>query len=285
MAKVVRVDFWDVVDQQGRTFDLLPVLQDAGAMPVASRMKTRGTSHTDFLADASGQRGSASGTAARIRNEDWPERANLRTGTLQPLDLPPDEAIAEEMSFLYDRNLRVLATQRHGYFRASALVELLCDITGATFDIQPKLRQDAWQRFQRMSRIGSVEIKFQGPAHHPDFSRTIPSMSRFLDDASGEINAVEVEILLSMGRARNRSLNRDVVRRILSLLRGEQNVRSLVAKGNREDEPREIVDFVRDRLVFSGGVEYTGRQLDRTQCQRLLREAVEAHRQQLTRLL
>jgi len=60
MAKAVWVDFWDVIDQQGRTFDLLPVVQAAGALPVADRMKARGTSHTDFLAEVGNQRGSAS---------------------------------------------------------------------------------------------------------------------------------------------------------------------------------------------------------------------------------
>jgi hypothetical protein len=274
-----------VIDTQGRTFDLLPVLQAAGALPVANRMKPRGTSHTDFLAEVHNHPGAASGTAARIRNEDWPERVNLRTGALQPLQLPPDEAIAEEMNFLYDKQLQVLATQRQRYFRASALVELLCDITRNTFDIQPKLREDAWQRFQRLTRIGSIELKLQGPAHHPGLSRTIPSMSQFLEDAGNRINANEVQIILSIGKTRSRSLDRGIARSIVGFFLRKPNVRCLTAKGNREDQPSEIIDFIRDRLVFSGEVEYTGRHLDRDQCQRLLRHAIEKHRPYLVTLL
>jgi hypothetical protein len=233
MAKIVRADFWDVLDPQGRRFDLLPILQTGGGLPVPDRMRDRGADHIDYLADVTCAGTQASGTAARIRKHDWPERVHLQTGALSPLQLPPDEAIAEEMNFIFERHLQVLVTQRHGYFRASMLVDLLCDITRSTFDIQPKLREDAWQRFQRWTRIGSLDVKLRGPAHHPDLSRTIPSMGRFLDDASEEVNAWEVQVFFSMGRVKNRSLNRGLVRRIVNSFRGQENVKSLLARGRR----------------------------------------------------
>jgi hypothetical protein len=283
MPKTVIVDFWDVVNPRGQAFDLTPVIRAAGTQPLESRMRVRGASHTDYLIDVhEDETARLSGTCARIRNMDWPERVNTRTGAVTPLQLPPDEAIAEEMSFHFDGELQVLATQRHRYFRASVLIDLLRDISVQAFDIQPKLQRDAWPRFNRMTRIASIELRLRGPAHHPDFSQVIPSMGQFLDDAGQEINAWEVDLTLSMGRKRKESLNKRIVKKIMRSLRGQDNVKSLVARGKRAGSTEsEVVDFMRERLVFSGEVEYTGRQLDRSQCRQLLRDAIEEHREYL----
>jgi len=284
----VTVDFWDVVDEHGDPFDLLPVIQEIGAMAHGNRMRPRGAEFTDYLAVSNVEEETAGGTLARIRMHNWPNRVNLNTGALTLLELPANELIAEEMNFRYDRNLRVLATQRRRDFRARTLVELLSEISHRPCAIQPKLREDAFRRFRRWTRIGSLELKLTAPTHHPDLSQTIPSMGELLDDAAEQIHAVEVELKFSMGRVRTRSLSLQIIRDLVNGFRRRNNVKHLAARGAGEPgEQAETVDFIRETLVFSGEVEYTqnGRHLDRDQCQRLLRESIERHRRHLERLL
>lgn len=284
----VTVDFWDVIDEQGEPLDLLPIIQNVAALQFRQRMRDRGTEFTDYLAESNIAANSAGGTVARIRRHNWPDRVDLNSGELTLLELPPHQAIAEEMNFLYDQRLRVLATQRRRDFRAGMLVELLSEISGRAFAIQPKLREDAWRRFRRWRSIGSLELKLTTPTHHPDLSDTIPSMGELLDEAGERVHALEVELKLSMGRVRTRSLAVEIVRDVVNLFRGRANVQHLAARGiGPDDEHTSVVDFIRDRLVFSGQVEYTqnGRHLDRGQCQQLLRQSIETHRRHLENLL
>jgi len=287
MPKTVTIDFWDVQDVQAQPFNLSPVLESIESLDPVARMKRRDAAHVDYLAEVQVGATTVSGTAVRIRVEDWPERINMRTGTLRNLDLPENEALGEEMSFHFDRNLQVLATQRHPLFRASALVDLLRDLSDSPeFDIQPKLRADAWDRFRRWSKIASVEIKVRGPVHDPQVSAEIPAMTRFLDAATGELNAATVELSLSVGRFRNQSLAREKIRRVIARFRrGQANVVGLVTKGSRADGPSEMVDFIRDRLVYSGEVPYSEKHLDREKCRQLLKDAVLRHRGYLASLV
>ena len=282
----VTIDFWDPIDNNGNHFDLLPVCSDVHGLRVRDRMQDRGTEYTDYVVHVESRDGQGFGMAARIRKENLPEKVNLQTGDVRPLDLLAQEGLAEEVHFLYDQGLQTLVTQRNRIFRASALVDLLRDLSGAMFGIQPKLREDAWQRFRRMVRIGSLELKLRTPDHHPNLSQTIPSMAEFLDDAADEVNAFTVDIKMSVERSKTRSLEVGIIRSLVNVFRREENLSKLVVSGNRgEGERGEIVDFIRDRLVHTGEVRYDGRQLDGAQCRQLLREALERHRPYLRTLL
>jgi hypothetical protein len=281
MPKTVTVDFWDVLDMDGNPFDLFSVIEGASQLEVAARMKPRWAGQIDFLAEAFFlNQSSVSGTAVLIRTQDWPGRIHLETGALNALNLPTGEEVREDMSFVFDRSLQTLATQRQQLFRASRFANLLQDITRTPFIIQPKLREDAWERFERMTRIGKVEIKVQGPIHHPTFSRSTPSMAQLLDEAKNETNAIDIGLILSMGRART-SLARQRIRAVLNFFRRDGNAQSLTVTGNQADGPSETVDFINDRLVFSGEVDYAGKHLDRERCRQLLSQAMVEHRDYL----
>jgi hypothetical protein len=209
-----------------------------------------------------------------------------------PLDLTANEGVAEKTHFLFDRGLQVFLVQRNRFMRAGVVVDLICEVLDVrldTIDLQPKLRQDAWNRFNGMERIGKFELKLRGPEHHPDFSQTIPSMNRFLDDAGETVNAHSVTLTLSMERARRESLSVPITRRLVQTVRRaigrDQQVEKLVVSGSRAEGGSEIVDFIRDRLVFWDDVPYDGRHLDSNQCRQLLRRALEQHRPYLRTLV
>lgn len=291
MPRVV-VDFWDPIDLNGAAYDLLPLCQQAVHLQVRARMKDRGAEYSDYLVEVHADHGRAEGIAARIRKENLPDKANLQTGDVTPLNLLPNEGVAEKVHFLFDRQLQVFLAQRNRFMRAGAVIDLILEVLGLrldTVDLQPKLRQDAWSRFNRMQRIGKFELKLRGPEHHPDFSQTIPSINRFLEDAGQEINAHSVTLTLSMERARRESLNVSITRRLVQAARRavgrDREVEKLIVSGGAADGGSETVDFIRDRLVFWGEVPYDGRQLDSDQCRQLLRLALEEHRAYLRSLL
>ena len=286
MAKIVIVDFWDVLDIQQQPFDFRGLMEQISRLPRTDRMKDRG-SHIDYLAEVSTDNNTASGTAVRARTQDWPGTVNTATGDLGELNLDADTVIGEEMSFHFDRTLQVLATQRNLYLRASRFAKLALEIGGAPFEIQPKLREDAWLRLQRMRMSWSVEIKVRGPLRHPQFSSSAPSVSRLIQEASNEVNAINVDLVLSTGRSRARGLNANPIRAVADYFRRHtEDLRGLKIKGSRADEEAaETIDFVKDRLIFSGEVPYTNNRLDRNQCQRLLRRAINENRQYLRDLI
>lgn len=271
----VRVDFWDALDASGERADLVPICTDCARRAVLERMKERSGDVIDYLDAVKSTDKYSAGTIARIRKSNWPSRANLKTGKLGPLKLPDGTAIAEEMNFVYDRKHEVLVTQRHRFFLSSAVPDLLSEICGTPIALQPKLRKDAWQRMKKMTRIGTVEVKLTGPAHHPDLSGVIPSMGKLLEEVEEKLNVIDVGLYLSVGRSRKKELERNPIQKLIDMLRDQSNVSSLVVKGNPAiDEPSEAVDFIRDRLVFSGEVGYSGRHLGRAECQQLLHEAI-----------
>jgi hypothetical protein len=151
--------------------------------------------------------------------------------------------------------------------------------------LQPKLRADALRRLQAMSRIGSVELKLGG-LNYLNLSSNQPAVARLLEDARNEFNAVAVQVSFSTDRAGKLSLRKRAVDRFIRFFsRPDSGVVSLTARGNREDEPSEVVDFIRDRLAHSGEVEYSGKHLDRGQCRRLLKNAVVLNQNYLKTLL
>ena len=282
----IKVDFWNVLDADGEHFDLMPACKSCGAKPPQQRMNDVGSEYVDYLAEADCDVLRSFGTIARIRKRNWPERVNLKTGALQPLALLQDEALAEEINFLYDKKLRVLVTQKHRFFRPSALVDLISNVEGVTFAIHPILRKDAWNRFRKMTRIGSLEVKLTSSLHHPDFSDAIPAMGTLLDEAADKLNAVDVGLHLYVGHHRKKELDLGLIRRMIGKLRDAQSVKSLAVRGSDTDgEPSAVVDFIRDRLVFSGEVGYSENHLERKQCQRLLRDAIAQNSSYLKTLL
>jgi hypothetical protein len=169
----VTIDFWDVLDLRGSPFDLVPVLEQVAKLAPTDRMRNRGA-HIDYLADATRRGSSVSGTIERVRTRNWPGRTHLLTGDRRALDIPANWAPSEQMSFQFHRTLRTLAVQRHQYFRANTLARLIQEITGVSLTLQPKLRRDAWERFNRITRFGVVELRVGHPLGPNERFQVVP---------------------------------------------------------------------------------------------------------------
>lgn len=181
----LKVDFWNVLQNvDNAPSDFLGYMRQFGNLPAAQRLVDRGIEHCDFLEVPQFlNNNQVFGEATRGRKVNLPGKLNVQNGARVDLGVRPEEAVDEAVHFVYDASLQVLVTQRQMIFRATALDSLLRDLGNGNFHLSPVLRQDKWNRVNRMESIGKVEIALNGPDHHPDFSGVMPSLNRLLDEA------------------------------------------------------------------------------------------------------
>jgi hypothetical protein len=230
------------------------------------------------------------GEAARIRMEDFPSIINSTTGGRHDLDVGNNEGLGEEIYFLYDAGMDVLAVQIKAHFRPGALAQLIGDLTNAQLEFHPILREDAWERFQQMDLITKVNFTLARPR---DFrGQAAPSVLGALRQID-EYNGVAAKIEVSVGRERNASLNRSTVRRLIGARNdlGESledlSITGTIRRAPGVDAPRRLdtVDFIGDRLTVQADVERRGRgrRLDADGCRLALRRAIREHEDYLRR--
>ncbi len=283
----LNVDFWHVLDPEGDPIDLHSLLSPLKKTPATKRLLSRDSEHSDYLEIMSDSHGQIFGAVSRVRMTGLPGRFDLKTAKHRELEIGEDEGIDEVSFFVYDAGLHVMTTQRHRLVRASKIETVITDLTHQTIELQPVLRKDKWARFEKMEKLGSFNLKLRGPAHHPDFSAEMESLSKLLSDAQTQANAHTFELTMTAGRRREESLNTSLLKKLMRRIRAaDDNIESLKIKGRGEGRTRqEEIDFIRDRLVFSAATEYQGRILGAEACQRTLRRAIEDQRDYLKSLL
>ena len=230
------------------------------------------------------------GEAARIRMEDLPSVIDVANGSRHDLDVEEQEGLGEEIHFLYDADLDVIAVQNRGHFRAGALEKLFGDLTDTTLDFAVILSADAWERFERMDLVTKINFTIARPRDLR--GRPLPALNSVFREID-EFDGVRAKSEISVMRRRNSGLNLGAVRRMISAYRNRGEVfRSLSITGaiRESDEPdaatrHGVVDFVKGRLVYTEEVERRGRgrRLDPEGCRVALRRAIRHHRQHLRR--
>lgn len=230
------------------------------------------------------------GEAARIRMDDLPSVVSVASGNRHDLQMADQEGLGEEIYFLYDVGLDVIAIQNKGHFRASALALLLGDLASASLYFQPILTRDASDRFDRMSLVRKISFRLARP-HDFGGART-PALNRsfrIIDDFDGASAKVEITV----GRERGRGLSMNAAHRLVEAFghAGEQfkslsitgAIREAQAQGGAEHP--EIVDFIKERLSFTTEVDRRGRgrRLDAEGCRVALRRAIRERRAELRR--
>jgi hypothetical protein len=227
------------------------------------------------------------GEAARIRMEDLPSIIDSTTGSRHDLNVANNEGLGEEIYFLYDAGLNVIAVQVKGHFRPGALAHLIGDLANTDVDFQVILREDAFQRFQNLDLITKVNFTLARPRQIRGLAPSVMGAIREID----EFNGVSAKIEVNVGRERNISLNRNAVSRLLGERNGiGESLKELSITGTTrragELEGRthlDVVDFINDRLLERSEVEGRGRskRLDPDGCRMALRSAISTHEEYL----
>lgn len=266
-------------EDEQRTFE--DVLNAIARMPLRQRLRTDFDPMGIFSLDQDGR--SYVGDTARIRMEDLPRVVDITTGQRHDINIAAREGLSEEIHFLYDATLDVIAIQKRGMLRASALRDLIGDLTGTGVQFLVILREDAWRRFQRMPLIKKIIFKLARPVDLRGIRRlSIFKTYQQLDEFDGVSSKVEI----SIERQKNTSLNRVRVRNTVQSFRERGDFISLSVTGPVRDggeERLETIDFVHDSLKHRENVPHRGRRLDPDGCRLALRRAIRAHRPYLGR--
>jgi hypothetical protein len=259
------------------------VLQRIAGM--TARQRTRGGLDPAAVLVLDQDRAEYVGEAARIRTEDLPSVVHTGTGHRHNLDIDAQEGLGEEIHFLYDSAVDIIAVQRRGHFRASALENLLSDLSQNNVRFDVILREDAWQRFENMGLVRKVYFKLARPQDLAGERRQpLLTVLGMMD----EFNGVSAKVEISVGRT-DRRLRADPIRGIIDVFnRRRDNFTALSITGavqaQGEDMHVETVDFVHGKLSFTSEVERRGRHLNIEGCRLALREAIRENRGYLRRL-
>jgi Family of unknown function (DUF6731) len=282
----INIDFYAAATLDGKHADLANVLKSVGDLEPKQRLVDRGPEYADFIEIINISQNQIFGGAAKVRKIGIPNRFNLKTFQRHALNLGIEEGLEEVAYFIYDSGLKTLALQRHRLFRSGAWQRLVCEVGDTDFNLEPKLRKDKWDRFKKMDRIASLELALLRPDEHPALADVQPSLGKMLDDASADGNAFRVDLKFSMAGSRKSSLTPKWVRGLVNKFRdSDANLERFKVVGASEEEGTEAVDFLRDRLVFSGEVDYAARSLDADECRLLIKKAIQEHKEYLNSLL
>ena len=283
----VNVDFYLPVNSAGAFVDLGPSLLAAAKKPAPERLKRRNSLYSDFFESASELgNGQVAGTAARIRMKGLPGHFDYSSFSLNSLNIMEKDGVSEEVHFLVDGPLQTIALQRNGHFRSTQVEMILKDVTGLDFSLDPKIRGDVAKRLEKLEHVGSLEFRLKDPAFHPDFATSLPAVSALISEVnkSADLASIDIKMKLRRGIANPQEVSR--FKNLLNSLAGQANATKLIAKGRNAKEKTDTIDFMRDRIVATGTVDYSeGRRLDGAQCQLLLRQELDKNRIFLQTLL
>jgi hypothetical protein len=236
------------------------------------------------------QNGEFLGEAARIRMDDLPSVIDIANGNRHDLDVLDHEGLGEEIHFLYDSEINVIAVQNRLHFRASALERLLSELGGDSLDFQIILTEDAFTRFERMDFVSKINFKLARPRDLQ--GQPLPALNRVFREID-EFDGVEAKLEITIGRRRNRSLSLAAIGRLVAAYRGRREPFksfSITGMVREEDGPEatahnETVDFIKERLCYTQEVERRGRgrRFDTEGCRVALRRAIREHREYLRR--
>lgn len=230
------------------------------------------------------------GEAARIRMDDLPSVIDVASGDRHDLNVEDHEGLGEEIHFLYDADLDVIAVQNRGHFRAGALGHLIGDLATCTVDFHVILAEGAWEKFQRMDFVTKINFKLARPRDLQGQPR--PAVSRVLREID-EFDGVSAKMEITTERVQHHWLNMAAVRQMVEAYRGQEGTfKSLSITGaiREADEPNAamhpgVVDFIKERLLYTQEVNRRGRgrRLDVEGCRVALRRAIREHREHLRR--
>jgi len=267
----IKIQFWRVMDQHGPvdiSSDLQGLFNRSGLTTDVS------SDYFDWLKSVKQNSDSEIGLAVRVSKNN-PDYADIAKNSITQLTIAAaGKGIGETVPFLHFRSFFLTVSNSH--YRASSVAELIGGQIGRDIYLQPELTHDAWNRFERMTHIGSIELKLD--AEQLRHRRSDP-LARIFDDFAEPFTPATIDLRMSAGRRRGASLNHSKVRRLFENFRGEK-VRGLKATGRSGDAQRpDVVDFIHEQIVCTVAVD--GDPKDVLRCEKELNAALQEHRQDL----
>lgn len=225
----------------------------------------------------------------RIRTTGFPGRIDLTTLQEEELGLLAQQGLVDRIHFAYRTDMEALALQASRDFRPSTFRSYIQYVSGLPFDLPLVLKRGAYERLLRLRTVSTMSVRVANPPDAAEFTGPdAPGVAEIAKLLRG-FGAARVEIKIRREKRRGASLIyesvRDFVDRIVHDPDTMDSVEALWVEGKRDEEDNlEAVDFVRDRLMYSGKVDFDAqRRLDPHQCTNLVINALTEYEAELRR--
>lgn len=254
MAVKMKVDFYQVVlpDACPRTFK--DICHTASNLVGRHRNATLWDAVFRLHKMTIDDNGLIEGDLVRVKMDVVPVICDL-DGKLESINLEDEQGVAEQTAFLFDPNTRILLLQRNrsgvgvnaftGYFGQKGSVE-------DPIELRPVIKGKTMQRLARFHEVRKIHVVVAKPVG-TKVAQDGGSLGAFLDTMDS-LKAPRMEFDLSMGRERSGGMvlgkAMEFIKSAFSRGTSEGTLVKLVVSGKNENEHKEILDILQDRVVF-----------------------------------
>lgn len=163
------------------------------------------------------------GDLVKLRMYLLPSKGGLHS-KVEDIGLNPDEGIAEETVFLYDKQTHTLVYQRNRYgVSASRFQKYLLHfykLKGGTIDFLPLLRKSGLERLEKIDEIRKFSYRVARPTSNK-YDRISDGATEESIELLDDLSAMSVNIELSMGHYKGSMAIDRVKERVKKLFRRE----------------------------------------------------------------
>jgi Family of unknown function (DUF6731) len=250
LPRTLKIDFYKTVDADGEALDVSDLIVRASQLPFATRRVDLEDSFV-CLHNVRRRDGNILGEILKARMTDLPDKVSRNTGLPEDLGLAAHEGIGRRAHFYYDRANRALVFQRDREIRSGAFVTSVATPVDSAFGLSLIFKRDALARLDRMQVLRKVAFTVASPAAAAVIREVDPSAARAID-LLGEVGGRQMEINISVGKARHVGLERNRVMEMVRWLvghRGEEVRRVIISGREQPDAATAVIDLLEDRLV------------------------------------
>jgi hypothetical protein len=253
MSKKIQVDFYRVEMPEDASLPLEEIIKQV--IQLNDTARTEDIRGVPIKLHEVSQWGECwQGNMIRIRMTQMPVKASLR-GSVSPFNLRDDEGMGEQTAFLYHPRTRILLLQNSQLGVSISALAKYFEKKGnlsSPIAFDPVIQKDAMLRLMEMPMIRKLDIRTAGL----DNAQLLEGQGygvKEITQLSQELRAPTMELSLSVGRGKNKSLSKErAVELIHSLLRvSNQNARQVGkvrVTGLTEDKELVFLDLLRDRM-------------------------------------
>lgn len=188
---------------------------------------------------------------ARLRATNIPSKAS-ETTTLEPIELEDDEYIGEDVTAIYDEKLNIFMLQRNRYSLSPSGIEeyfnLLFNNDKETIYLRPICLVDPAENAKRALYYRRLNVRFADLPKHKAVAGGSP-LKQFIK-SFGEYDAISAEVIITVGRTKKNSLNRETVQETIKEIYENKDIitRAELSKKDTDDTNVEVIDLFDHKL-------------------------------------
>ena len=188
----------------------------------------------------------------RLRETNIPSKVTIDKEA-EPIELDDDEYIGEDSTALYDENNHILMLQRNRYSLGPNGIEeylnLLYDDENIDIFLRPIRPQNIKEKIKKAKYYRRLVIRFSD-IRNENYKSSESSSIKNMIKTFCKYDAVNAEIVISMGNTRKDTLSRETVYDTLQEVYKNKNIisKAELTQKDTDDTNVEVIDLFEDKL-------------------------------------